>query len=541
MKIRHISFVLPIMLLSACGTLERAQQGSDEKEKFATEAIEKVGGRRDAQATSFVKETNRIWLGGDGIVDPNGQPLPFENFIINEEVSLTLPEIAARITEISGVAVSIERFGNDEDANTANTSPPTDLAGNIVTPLPALGSNSNRNRGPNNDQPRMRIEPFDGPFKRFLNQVAVFFDHNWSYEKGTIRFFRYETRHFVVFSGPIRTQLINSVAASSVPQQGGGQGQGQGGNELDAESETQVASTGVFQVYEEIRQTIEDMLPEGSEVSAAPSTGAITVTAPPYTLNRVARYLDDKNRELRRQVALVVKVVSINFREDQGYGFALEGVFQNLANDVAVNVTTEAAQFAERAGALTATILNGSSRFSGSELFLNAASNKGRVAVQTRAPVTAANHRPVSFQNINTQAFVASASQTNTSDVGSQTSLNPGNIITGFTLNLVPSIFANGEILLEYSINLSDPPDIVDFATGNLRIQIPNVSSRQIANSIFIESGNALVLAGFEQLTNTLDKANDIAALSKSGANQREVIAIIIEPYILGQFAGNRY
>lgn len=541
MKLSPFSFLLPLALLSACGTLDRAKQGTNEAVEKAEAAIEKVGGERDQQATTFVKETSRIWLGGNGIIDPNGQPLPFDNFIINEEVSLTLPELAARITEISGVAVSIERFADDEDANTADTTPPTDLAGNIVTPLPALGSNISQNTG-STDLPRMRIEPFDGPFKRFLNQVAVFFDYNWSYENGVIRFYRYETRHFVVFSGPIRTQLINSVAASSVPQQSGGQSQGNGGgNELDAESETQVASTGVFQIYEEIRQTIEDMLPQGAEVSAAPSTGSITVTAPTYTLDRVARYLEDKNKELRRQVALVVKVVSINFNEDQGYGFALEGVFQDLNGDFSIGIESQAAQFADRFGSLTAAILSGNPRLSGSEVFLNAAANKGRVAVQTRAPVTAANHRPVSFQNINTQAFVASASQTNTNDVGSQFSLIPGNVITGFTLNLVPSIYANGEILLEYSINLSDPPEIVDFTSQGVTIQIPNVSSRQIANSVFIESGNALVLAGFEQLTNALDNANDIAAFSRSGANRREVIAIIIEPYILGHFASNRY
>src|SRR3546814_19304748 len=80
---------------------------------------------------------------------------------------------------------------------------------------------------------------------------------------------------------------------------------------------------------------------------------------------------------------------------------------------------------------------------------------KGDVSVGTTASFTTLNGVPVPLQVASTRSFLERVSVTRDENSVS-TELAPGSVTTGFNLHLVPRIFNDGRLMLQYGNNISE-------------------------------------------------------------------------------------
>src|SRR5690606_3594988 len=87
--------------------------------------------------------------------------------------------------------------------------------------------------------------------------------------------------------------------------------------------------------------------------------------------------------------------------------------------------------------------------------------------------------------------------------------LTPGTVETGLNLYVLPHVQDDGKrMLLKLMVSLSTLEAMETYSSGENSIQLPQVASREFQQQAWLNSGETLVLAGFEQIDAGLDTAS---------------------------------
>ncbi|MBC0921776.1 PilN family type IVB pilus formation outer membrane protein [Escherichia coli] len=275
-----------------------------------------------------------------------------------------------------------------------------------------------------------------------------------------------------------------------------------------------------------------------AQVSASSST--LTVTDTPAVQEAVARYVDEQNSIMNRQVALNVQVLSVSNTRNEQFGLDWNLVYKSL-HSAGATLNNASGDFtgATSAGvSILDTATGNAAKFSGSSLLIKALSEQGDVSVVTSQESTVTNLTPVPIQMADQTVYVAQSATTTTTDVGATTTLTPGMITTGFNMTLLPLIQKTGNLQLQMNFNLSDPPTIRSFTSkdGNSYIEMPYTKLRSLSQKVNLKEGQSLVVTGFDQNNTTTSKAgtftpaNPLFGGSQTGKNERSTLVIIITP-----------
>ncbi len=117
-------------------------------------------------------------------------------------------------------------------------------------------------------------------------------------------------------------------------------------------------------------------------------------------------------------------------------------------------------------------------------------------------------------------------------------SLSPGIVVTGFNLNLSPMITHGKTMLLDFDMNFSPDPTITRKESGDAAIEVPTTNKRLFRQSISIESGQTMIISGFEQSTERSEKAgvgqtyNWLFGGGGKTSGRRMAVAILVTPII---------
>ena len=413
---------------------------------------------------------------------------------------------------------------------------------------------------------------FDGPLPEFLDLVGTNFNVAWEFKDNRIVFQRFITRTFDVAALPGTTELSFGMKSGGDSSQASGGGGQTGGGSSSAD---QVAATkAVFDTWKDIDDTLKGIMArEGGLVQTSPGKGNVTVTASPAAVRHVQDYLKRLNEQLAKQVAINVKVYSVVLNDGDNFSSDINLLLQDrfkgstaIAN--AIGISSGSAASAGRPGIIAdpttgllpvqaglnvaqsgnnqgigwAILNNG--RYSGSNGILNLLSQKGDVSVVTSASQIAHNGQPVPVQVSNTRGYAKQVtSVAGTLGSGTQTSITPGSVTTGFNLHLVPRIQRDGLVMLQYGLNVSElvgaDNGFDTFTTGGQTIQLPNVNARNFIQQATIPNGNTLVLAGFEQVRSSNLKTGQgqswLWPLGGASNSQlrREILVVAITPTII--------
>lgn len=497
----------------------------DETEKYIEQA--KIPYKPESTDTVTMKED--IWLGQDSFRITGGEPFPAEMeasdaITLSYAEPVTLADLVVDLREMTGLKFSLEELRANEE-------------------LPEEGFKLN----------------YTGSLSGLLDYISNKYSIWWKNRRGQISFYKMETRVFTIYALPVESSMSASLSGTPISNSTGG---GSGG------STTLSMSTDVkLTFWENIESGITQVMGGQGEMLIDQTSGSITVTAPPFVMQKIARYVQALNEKLSRQVAISVKVLNVVLENDDQYGLDLQAAFKS--SRLGMLATTPSFTTAGTAGTVTMTLLD--TKWKDSQAIIQALSTQGRASLVTSTSVTTLNNKVAPVQITTQENYVkettvqkdsySSGSGSTSVDVDTDT-LN-----YGFTMELLPRILDNGRLLLLFSMTLTDLVALNSFSSASLNnsssssddssdkdegdddnddeggentiVQLPKVQTRGFVQEIAMRSGSTLVLTGFETVENKASSAGigqpRISILGgKANASQRRaVLVILLTPEIL--------
>lgn len=539
--LRPLSIVALGLSLTACDTLTRQAERETAARAEASDivAASPLPPRKWIPADN-VRVNAGVYLGRRAPGVPLGDNLP-PDLETDRGIALLLADelpierLAGEIAAASGIPVRI----------------------GLMTPPQGQGGQQSANASANRQTTRVR---FVGPLSGLLNELSNRHQVSWIYENGEIEIFRYLTRNYTLYALPSDEQTENQITASV----GGNSASGSGGSNFGGGSgglssgggssrSGSTAQSVIRQEYEsetrqrtwrEVREAIQNMLPSGARVIVSPSTATITVTATLPAIRAVQKYVEEQNTRFARQVHFTVTQIAFEANDDDTYGIDLQAAFREGINGVRAAFLGPAPALASEAGRVLVGILNpppGSSgaRFDGSNLVIQALSQRGRVTNVRSWSLFTLNGHTVPVTDVNARGYLAEVSQNQTANVGSQISLRPGTVVTGTTLQLTPRILANDSMLLEFALSRSNLNRLDSAGSGGQQIQVPDVGATGTAQKVALASGQTVILTGLQNAENRIENSGvgeaEFFGLGgrRTGRTGRSRLVIVLQPHVL--------
>lgn len=510
---------------------------------------------------SPIKVNDDVYVGSKSVRNENGDPLPskFEKqagITIVDTRALSLREVAALITEKTKIPVVLAAAApagvtapssNPPSGDPQNAAPaPTTNTGLAAGPVPAnfpldqaLAQISNSNTANTNAQNATQtidasstgassaLIPlkYSGNLSGLLDILSAHFNVAWRYERGRIVIDSTVTRSFDVPALATATGMNFKLGAT---------GAGNGGTAQN-ESNTDF--------FSELNTGLQALVGGGS-FSVNKVAGVVTVTANPATVDRVSKYLDGINDRMGQQVTLDVRVYSVTLRDSEDLNFDLTGVLTE-ATKYGLSLSGNGTAPAFTGGGSLGWALLSDGKYAGSKATLQALSERGDVAEVTSTVVQTVNGQPVPFQVGVDREYIPKIER-ETDDSGNVTVSNEtSEISSGFGLQLVPRVERNGDILLQYGIDISQLIGSDDgFDTreiGDNTVQLKRVAKRNFLQQARIPHQNTLILAGFEQTRSTTSKSGighpnfPLLGGGHSVSKEKEVLIIMITPTVIAK------
>ncbi len=499
---KAVSFFSALVLVAALGGCqsEDYRNAISEREQVAEQRVDEARQPAAAKRYNPLTVTDSIWTGGRAVRMRHGIPLPprVENnraVALISPVPMSIRAIANSVSQQTGIPI---RFGKDVDdgsgddddtmSSSSGSSSAASAAKKPATPAKAAAKYP---------QAGMRVA-YEGPLSGLLDRVASHFGVNWKYDGSALVMARYETRTFLMDVLPgtqkvtdgMKEQTNNNASASGNTQV----------TTVNQQAGSQTSSMDIdFKFWDEVGKTLETILSGVGSYSMSPSSGTITVMTTPEVMRSVAEYINQENERLGRQVAINVEVYTVDMNEGEDFNLKFDTVLRRFTN-FGANLTGAGgpASTSTGLGQLAVSVLNPETIGSVSGIF-NLLSSVGKTARVAQFPLTTLNNRPVSRRIGRDIAYLASV-QTNTSQTFQNTTLTPGIIKDGFSIQVTPRLLGDGRILLQYSLSLIDLVGAPKtFTSGTNQIQLPETATRFFVQQSMLRSGSTLILAGFDQ------------------------------------------
>ena len=518
--VKIFAVIFSVVGLLGCAYRESAKVAASVDQDFVNvyDAFEMAKNPRAKVASGdTVSMSEGVWLGDRStlVEHKNNLPKQYETdtgvtIMLNEPV--TLQVLANNITSITQIPVKIDsQVVSDKLKKTMNVA-------------------------------------YTGKLSGLLSQVATDLDLLWYYDKSSIVFYETETKTFTLYALGTDVSYQSSVQTDD-------------GNQVFLES--------TLKEWDEVESAIASIVgkTENANFNVSRSLGTITVTAPPSVLNRVGDYIARQNRRLSQLVTIDVKVLQVSIANDSAFGLNLAAAINSasglniVANPKNNLATTEAssmniAVLSNTLSALTGMthteggntvngaytqdqINNGSlSGMAGSTALIEALAKQGKVSLVTNVGVTTRNNRVAPVNNTKTTGYIKRFESRNFTTVESST-VDQDSLETGFSMQLLPNVLENGKILLLFRMSVRELLKMSSQTIGEVTLQLPEVEERGFMQEVIMESGQMLVVSGFEKQTNNDTRYGlgdpDFMMLSGSRetASQRDVLVVILTPQVL--------
>lgn len=476
--------------------------------------------------TDVIRVKDDIWLGDTSEIEYEGDPVPSyletaDGVTLISNRPITLFEIGDMINKITSLSV---RYDQELEENSKS------LADGNAPSLETIGAQWT-------DSTKMLVS-YKGPLSGLLDEVSNRFGIWWKYENKQIYFYKYITKTFVLYTLPTKPTLSVNVGGSST--------EGSAGS-----SSVSLTNTANIDLWTNIESSIKSMIGQGAQLTMDQSNGTITLTGTPTDIRKVAKFVNEQNVRLSRQVAISVKVLQVSISDSDQYGLNLSAVFGGNSHITELGFASPGSGLgAEITENLAMTIVSGSWTLQGA---IQALSEQGTTTLVTSGTVTTLNNKPAPIQVVRTQNYISEITKTNSGSDGSYYDLSTETeeIETGFTLDVLPRILEHGRLMLMFNMTLSDLIELerVDLggsgtgegseeASGQY-IQNPIIETRGFTQEVALKSGETLILSGYERVENTANKTgvgsadNSLMGGTATAEKTRSILVIMLTPVVL--------
>lgn len=525
------------LLLSGCSSLNRIDQIDHKADTAGTQASQHI---QALQNGSVVREIPTQWINPVPLNAKNGSAsrLPPCSVSINRPGVVTLADISAFISQhchipvvITPDAQAVLSPAGGKTESLSGSIPPPDASG--MVPLAAMGGMTSRpvavSSGGN-----LRGVLWQGEVGGLLENVTTRLGLSFRDEQGRIAIFYLDTRTFPVLFMDSKAGFA-SRTVSGTTTSAGSSGSSSGGISGDANTSQSAEMEIKSSLYDDVIQTVKSMLTPGSgRMNLA--AGVLTVTDTPRVLESIGRYIEDRNKELNRQVLLSVKIYSVEKRKQDQLGIDWSAVFKSGSVGLSLGSAYDASTDAINGGV---TILDG--KFAGSKAFINALSEQANVSVMTEASGLTTNLSSIPIQVALQQDYADNVSTDNTANVGSSTSITKSTITTGFNMIAMPFLMpGSSKMELQFAINMSDDPTMRVAKIGDTGIELMKTRLKTFSQRVIMTSGQTLLLSGYQQLSDNAshqgvgDPHFYAFGGGANGESNKTQLVILITPVILG-------
>lgn len=363
-------------------------------------------------------------------------------------------------------------------------------------------------------------------------------------------------------SGSTSTGVSNNGASSTSSSSNGG--------DNGSKTGVSIESTDDFQFWSTIKEEIHSLLnrPEDSYEAPEPivnaEAGMITITGTAKQIKRVSIYINDLSKQLKNQVLIDVKILSVSFDDSYTTGVDWSQIYslQNMAvasasmiqNNVS-SLTSEGDSSSLSIGDVTsasnsepkssgAIITRGSVQINDVVKFLK---TQGDVKSISNPKILTLNNQPAMISVGNELFYKIQSTSTLQSSTGSGTQQSGetiDSVFAGILLDITPEISEDGSITLKINPSISDTIDTVTTTTTTRTIP-PDLSRKQISSVVTLQDGEHVILGGLisSKTGMSISKVpllGDLPLLEylfkhEQKVNTVEELVLIITPHIIKQ------
>ncbi|EDE0111626.1 PilN family type IVB pilus formation outer membrane protein [Salmonella enterica subsp. enterica serovar Newport] len=537
---KTLSALAILCLLSGCSTLDRidavGKQARDD-EKITSQHLQKM------KSGEVVRELPSQWINPIPLNARGNdrERLPSCLIQINRPGAISVNDISALITrtchltvvltpdarQVTQVSGQTEQIKGPLPAPDANGMLPLAQMGNTVaTPVSRAGSEAT-----------LRGVYWKGALDGFLDNITTRLGLSWRYEEGRIVIYYLDTRNFPVLfmdsQAGFTSKTVSGTTSSTGSSGGGSSGGISGDNNTSQSTDMAIKSN----LYGDVSATVKAMLTPGVGRMNL-SAGVLTVTDTSRVLSQIGRYIDDRNRELNRQVVLNVQIYSVESRRSDQLGIDWDAVLSlGSVKATFTNAFTNANDAIASGGAM---IVDG--KGAGTKALVKALSEQGNVSVATQSSSLTTNLSAVPIQVALQQDYISDVTSEQTANVGSSVSSTRSTITTGFNMTVLPYLMpASSSMQLQFSVNMSDDPTMRTVPQGEKSsVELMKTRLKTFTQRVNMKSGQTLILSGYEQLNNTADHQGVGSPRffgmggGASGAKNRTQLVMFVTPIILG-------
>ena len=493
----------PLSLLLSLGViLSLLLPGCAHRDAPTPEQVELQGEQlKELSRSKVFRVINEPYLSATPVaIEPQNDPVLATRVTLRQKG--TIRELATAVSTLTSLSVQVATESDDAPKSAPKASEPSGpgdpLAALLAAPEPFSG--------------RTISVSYDGTLRGLLEHIAAVSGYGWDYKSGAIVLSRFQTKTFTLLAAPGKVSYENQLTnKSKETNTSSGLGSGVTQTVSTADTSTQNAQNNAvelhFDIWKEATEGIKPLLSAQGSVTGNQAAGTITVRDNEARLRQVASYIDEINTRFSRQVALQVQVWALELNDDSEAGLNLQAIFTN--SDVSV-IAGSLAEGADGFGSASVAVVSG--KLKGSQGILKALNQWGNTSVITSGSGIAMNNQPLPIQAIKRHGYLAAVSTTTNTDYGQTAQLTPGEVTTGFAMTVVPHILDKRRVVLQYNVNLSNLDDLIEFSTADVKIQLPQVSTRSFSQRTALKMGQTLVLAGFQQ--ESQQTSNSVGMLS---------------------------
>lgn len=454
----RLFFAAATIWLAGCGPVSEVEKSARQEAEAVSHELAKLLGKDEAKWSS-VRISKRPWLGIEPVEGPREAGLP-EKLEGAEAVTLPLSDIesdevmASRIEAATNLEVRLlgRRTGDKSVRFARGLSDGWTPAGAIWT----------------------------GPLGRLLDAWTTAGGYEWRFVHGRIEVVRRKT---VTFGINALAGTQNYTAQTATRDRASGEG--------SSGSARQALSTRAeFDPWPEIEGQLLQLVGAASELAVSPGSATVTVTATPATISRVRGYLRHLSRVVLRPVTISAHVYLVRVEREADYEVGIAALVDRIFGErLRIEIgsgSVAVVRPSEGAGADTDT-------FSATLRALQSVGSTSRVL---SADVPSLNGKPAQFYELLKTAYLREIS-TKTTQTGSETTLKPGEVSSGFALSYTARITAPDEVLVRLAASLRDRPNFAVFGTSQAQIQLPVYADRGVQATQRLRRGETLIMSGF--------------------------------------------
>ncbi len=503
--------------LASCENFRQVDRHIETMQEEADQALAEITPSQKRAGSLVVDK--RPWYGNRAVPIEHGEPLPAtlsaqNGLVLTFERPMTLKEAAKMIQNASGLRVAVFDVdgGGRQETN----------------PVMFVPSNGREVGGG-------RIV-WQGSLNNLLDQVADTFDAEWSFDGSIVRIENTVSKVFMLHALAGNMEIGSGLESES------------GSNSSLPEIGFNTKAT--LEIWSEINGALSSMVGNQGKVALSPSTGTITVSGPPSMVARVESYLREQNRMRLRRIAIAVKVLAVETSNINEVAFRLSAILEHALRGKPFELKSVG-------GGLTAGILRSMPQVDNVTGFtspdisnspvtpntdvitsvLEASEEIERATVVQSGAIVTLSDIPAPLQIGRIIRYLERITTT-VDDGDTTTSLEPGEISLGLTMNVLPRVIEKDRVLLRLAIGIKDAQTpFRTFSSGGVSIQLPEVETTGFVQNAVLASGETLILAGFEKNQSGYEQKGTPGGIltggSKSADRSRAISVLLITAEIL--------